>query len=121
MKIAICTSGNTIDDKLDMRFGRSESFIIYDDISKESFAIENTAKNESSGAGGTAVRLLSDNNVEVVITNEVGPKAKDALKAFEMKAYGIGRCLTVKEAIDEFAKGNLQLMSLEKPSGLRRA
>lgn len=121
MKIAICTTGPSMDSKLDKRFGRTESFIIYDNETKEVKHIDNTAKTETSGAGGTAVRLINNHNAEVVITNEVGPKAKDALKAFEIKAYGIGSCETVQEAVDSFAEGKLSELSLEKPSGLRRA
>ena len=60
MKIAVCSKGNDLKDLSDERFGRCETFVIFDTETKESFAVNNEAKNEGAGAGGKAVKILSD-------------------------------------------------------------
>lgn len=120
MKIAICTIGNDLSANLDDRFGRSTNYLIFDDETNEFTVIENSAKNEGSGAGGKAVSLLNENKVDVVLSPHVGPKAQTALEAFGIKAYHYGEAKTVKEALDAFKAGKLQ--EIVKPkSGLRKA
>ncbi len=120
MKIAICTIGNDLDAKLDDRFGRSDKYLIFDDQTEDFYTIENMAKNESAGAGGKAVQLLVDHQVEITLTPHVGPKAQTALEAFEVKAFHYGECASVKEAITAYQAGKLQEIVRPK-SGLRKA
>ena len=123
MKIAVCSKGNDLNSLCDERFGRCETFVIFDTETKESFAIDNEAKNEGAGAGGKAVKILSNNKVDVVIAPELGPKASDAIKAFEIEAYRTIANLTVEEQIKNFQEGKLEKFetsSVEEHSGLRR-
>ena len=92
-------------------------------VIKESFAIDNEAKNEGAGAGGKAVKILADNKVDVVLAPELGPKANEAIKAFEIEAYRTIANLTVEEQIKNFQEGKLEKFetsSVEEHSGLRR-
>ncbi|MBN1468893.1 MAG: NifB/NifX family molybdenum-iron cluster-binding protein [Fusobacteriaceae bacterium] len=123
MKIAVCSKGNNLKALSDERFGRCETFIIFDTETKESFAINNEAKNEGAGAGGKAVKILADNKVDVVIAPELGPKACDAIKAFEIEAYRAMVNLTVEEQIKNLQEEKLEKLgssSVESHSGLRR-
>lgn len=123
MKIAVPAKTEGFGAIVDDRFGRCEKFVIYNTKTKEVFSIDNTAKNESGGAGGKAVRLLSQNGVEAAIVPELGPKASDAMKAFEIKAYKKGESLTVDEAVKNFEDGKLEeieFATVEEHSGLRR-
>ena len=123
MKIAVCSKGNDLKALSDERFGRCETFVIFDTETKESFAVNNEAKNEGAGAGGKAVKILSDNQVDVIIAPELGPKASDAIKAFEIEAYRTIANLTVEEQIKNFQDGKLEKFessSVESHSGLRR-
>lgn len=99
MKIAICAKEGHKDSVVADRLARAEYFIIYDHEALTFEAVENSAVRESSGAGGKAVKLLFDYGVEVVLGPEVGPKALDALDAFEMKAFHFNGAKTVKDAI----------------------
>ncbi len=123
MKIAVCSKGNDLNSLCDERFGRCETFVIFDTETKESVAIDNEAKNEGAGAGGKAVKILANNKVDVLIAPELGPKAVDAIKAFEIVAYRSLINLTVEEQIENFQQGKLEKFedsSVESHSGLRR-
>lgn len=123
MKIAVCSKGNDLNSLCDERFGRCETFVVFDTETKESFAIDNEAKNEGAGAGGKAVKILADNKVDVVLAPELGPKANEAIKAFEIEAYRTIANLTGEEQIKNFQEGKLEKFetsSVEEHSGLRR-
>jgi len=121
MKIAVCAKGEGLKALVDERFGRTDQFVIFDMETKEVKTVENSAKNAGVGAGGQAVRILNEENVEVVIVPEVGPKAVDALKAFEIKAYRLGESKTVEEAIKKYESKDLKEFELNVvKGGLRR-
>ena len=108
MKIALCLKDNRLDSELDNRFGRAEYFAIVDGESgKELEIMENTAKNEPSGAGSRAVQLLVNSGAEVIIGPEFGPKAFDALNQFNLKLYRQGSCTKVSQALEEWKSGKL--------------
>ncbi len=99
MKIAISSSENNENSKVSDRFARSEYFIIYDHDKLSFEAIVNTAKDEGSGAGGKAVKILGDAGVDIALVPELGPKALEALLAFDIKSYQYPREKTVKEVL----------------------
>jgi predicted Fe-Mo cluster-binding NifX family protein len=101
MRIGISSDSMGLDAKVSERFGRTDYFVIVED-GKLVKTIENKAKNEASGAGNMAVRLLSEENVEIALVPELGPKAMTALKAFDIKAYSYNIPSTVQEAVDSF-------------------
>ncbi|BDU50361.1 NifB/NifX family molybdenum-iron cluster-binding protein [Haliovirga abyssi] len=124
MRIAITAKGEGLKSMVDDRFGRCENFVIFDTETKETTTVDNDAKNESGGAGGKAVRILSLNKVDVVIAPELGPKATEGLKAFEIKAYKKGNSATVEEAINNYNENKLEeikFSTVEEHSGLRKA
>ena len=81
--------------------------MIFDEEKNLPSSVENTAKFESGGAGGSAVRLLSENGVDVVLAPELGPKAMDAVKAFDIAVYRYTEQKTVRETIDDYKSGRL--------------
>ncbi|MFK5883544.1 MAG: NifB/NifX family molybdenum-iron cluster-binding protein [Candidatus Izemoplasma sp.] len=107
MKIAICAKTTDETGLVASRFARSEFFIIYNSETLSFKAIVNPAKEEGSGAGGKAVKVLNDNDVDIVLGPEVGPKAFEALKAFEIKAFNLGKSITVKDAIYSYYENKL--------------
>ena len=124
MKIAICAKDEGLQSAVADRFGRAEKFVIFDTETKEVVTIENSARNEASGAGGNAVRLLDKNKVEIVLVPELGPKAMDAVKAFEIEAYAYGESKTVEEAIKKYENGELEKLltnTTESKHGLHKA
>lgn len=109
--------------KTDERFGRAQYFVLYDEVKRTAKTIENSAKHESGGAGGTAVRLLSEQGVNVVLVPELGPKAMDAMRAFDLKAYRYEKAGSVQETVDAYLAGDLEAISTNTTGskhGLRR-
>lgn len=111
-KLVICASNNDSKSLVSDRFARSNYFCLYSE-GNYTF-VENNAKNEMSGAGGKAVKQIGSLDAEVVLVPEVGPKAFDALEAFELKAYKYPKGATVEEVVELFLNNKLE--AVEAPS-----
>ncbi len=120
MKVAITSKESTLDSKIDERFGRSEYFAIFDLENSKEYFIKNTAKDEESGAGGSAVRLLTKEGVDTLIAPHLGPKATTALNTFDVKVYSKGEYVYIKEAIEALKEDRLETIKLNLPQGLVR-
>lgn len=108
MKIAITTSGDTLDAQLDPRFGRAQKFIVYDTDSDKFESVDNTQNlNAAQGAGIQSAQNISRLGAEVVITGNCGPKAFKTLMAAGIKVV-IGAEGTVARVIENFRKGELK-------------
>lgn len=109
MKIAISSTTQNIEDKIDETFGRCPYFIIAevkDGKIEKTEAIKNENTDQTSGAGISSAQLVAEKKVEAVITGNVGPRAFDILNQFEIKIYeGRG---TIKEAIQNFIDNKLE-------------
>jgi len=116
MKIAISSTGKDLESEIDPRFGRCPYFLIIeikDKKIKNLKAIQNTAKAQSGGAGITAGEIVAKQNVNAIITTNLGPRAFDVFEQFKIKVYqGQGK---IKELVNEFIKGNLK--ELTNPTG----
>ncbi|MCI1682765.1 MAG: hypothetical protein LKI39_09435 [Bacteroides sp.] len=91
MKVAITSTGNTIGDKVDARFGRCNYFAIYDTESQETEFINNPYKEVDEGAGPGCVRLIASFEVKKAVAGEFGMKIKSL-----MNETGI-QMITMKE------------------------
>ena len=79
MKIAISSSGQTLDSQVDQRFGRAEYFIVVETESME-FEVINNNNAGSGGAGIGTAKLLVDADVKAVLTGNCGPNAQKTLE-----------------------------------------
>ncbi len=104
--IALTVLTDGVNGEMDSRFGRCEYFVLYDRETSDSKVVENEAKRAGSGAGVSAAQFLADQNVQVVITGEIGPKAKRALQAAEITTF-IEAEGTVIEALKDYQNGRL--------------
>jgi predicted Fe-Mo cluster-binding NifX family protein len=105
MKIAISSSGRTLDSQVDQRFGRAEYFIIIETEGME-FEVLNNNIVASSGAGINTAKLLVDAGVEAVLTGNCGLNAQKTLSAAGIKLY-TGVSGTVSDAIESVKAGKL--------------
>ena len=83
MKVAITSTGNTLDSTLDQRFGRCTCFVIYNTETKGIEFIPNPNRDAQEGAGPASVQIVASRSVEKVISGEFGIKIKslfDSLK-----------------------------------------
>jgi len=106
--IAICSSGNKADAKIDGRFGRCAYFTIYNQDSKEYKFIENQGADSAHGAGTGAAQVLINQNVNAVIASRIGPKAIEILKKSGIKVYGLNEVVSVEEAVKKYLNKELQ-------------
>ncbi|MGB9780270.1 NifB/NifX family molybdenum-iron cluster-binding protein [Caldanaerobacter sp.] len=107
MKVAISSQGKNLESQVDTRFGRAQYFLIVDTSSMEYKVIDNTAMGQSSGAGTKAAQLLLDEQVEAVISSNVGPNAMEVFKEADIPVYK-AMDGDVKKNIEAFKKGELE-------------
>ena len=106
MKICITSSGQTLDDSMDPRFGRCQYFIIADTDNGQLEAIQNSAATSGGGAGVKAAQLVANKGVDAVLTGNVGPNAYDTLTAAGIKIVVGLTGITVRQAVEGFNEGN---------------
>ncbi len=111
MKIAISSSGKTLDDRLDRRFGRAAAFIIYD-FDDESFSVVDNEQNlnAAQGAGIQAAQHVVNAGAGALVTGHTGPKAFKVLETAGIPVY-LAKGGTVRETIEAFTKGTLGKIS----------
>ncbi|HDP54145.1 MAG TPA: hypothetical protein ENN24_00410 [Bacteroidetes bacterium] len=85
MKIAITSTGNTLDSKIDERFGRCTYFVVYDTESKATEFIPNPNKEAENGAGPASVQLVASRNVEKIVSGEFGMKIKSLVDSLKIQ------------------------------------
>jgi len=110
MKIAICSESNSPESIVADRFARAEYYGVYNSDDLLFTFFDNPAKNEGSGAGGKAVKVLGDLNVDIVLVPELGPKAIEALKAFDIKSFQYKQGETVRAALYSYFEKKLPEM-----------
>ncbi len=79
MKIAIASTGQSLDDPVSDRFGRCPYFLIVDADSGAHEVIPNPGQSMPGGAGPAAVQAIVQQGAEVILAGEFGPKAQQAL------------------------------------------
>lgn len=88
MKIAISAAKDNIDSDISDVFGRCLYFIFLDlkngDISNMEI-VKNIYSEQAGGAGMSAAKFVVEKGAEAVLTNNVGPRALDVLKQFNIK------------------------------------
>lgn len=110
MKIAVTSTGQTLDDVVDPRFGRCSYFVVVETESGKAEAVSNPGRDAAGGAGPQATQAVSDAGAETIITGNLGPNAAQALGALGIPVY---QCEsgTVAEAIERYKKGVLTAIS----------
>ena len=74
MKIAITSEGNTLNAKIESRFGRCNYFSFYDTDTKQTEFMLNPGKEASGGAGPAAVQFVAQQGAKKIIGGEFGGK-----------------------------------------------
>ena len=114
MKIAISSTGKTLESDVDARFGRCNYFLIVeieDNKIKDFKAIENTGKDQMGGAGITAGQIVANEKVDAIITTNLGPRAFSIFEQFKIKIYqGEGK---IKKVVQDFLDKKLKELTKE--------
>jgi len=76
MKVAITSTGNNLEAKIDSRFGRCAYFVIYDTETHSTEYIPNPNKENVEGAGPASVQVIASKGAAKVVSGEFGAKVK---------------------------------------------
>ncbi len=108
MKIAISSTGESLESEIDAKFGRCPYFLIVEIVDKEIKdvrAIENIAAGQRGGAGITSAEIIAKEKADAIITANLGPRAFSVFEQFGIKIYyGQGK---VSDAVQKFIDGEL--------------
>ncbi len=105
MKIAISSTGNSPDSKLDQRFGRCTAFAIYDTVTENIEMITNPHKDGREGVGPAAVQLVAGHGVKKIISGEFGFKIKSLLDSLGIQMIILKEPeMRIKEVIEMLKK-----------------
>ena len=101
MKIVITSTGNSLNSKFDLRFGRSGWICLYDTTQNTTEFFENTNKKANEGAGTKTVEMVAEMDVNRVVSGDFGPKAKSMLEKLKIQMVTIdGKNKSVGEVIE---------------------
>lgn len=89
MKVAITSTGNSLESTIDPRFGRCAYFVIYDLETGSTEFLPNPNKNASNGAGPASVEVIAEKGVSKIISGEFGIKIKSILDSLSIQMISI--------------------------------
>jgi len=104
VKIAVTSTGPTLDDQVDARFGRCACFLIVDPDSMAYETIENPNIAVGGGAGIQSAQLMADKGVRIVLTGNCGPNAFQVFGASGIQVI-VGVSGVVRDVITQYKQG----------------
>ena len=110
MKIAVTSTGPTLDDKVEARFGRCAYFLIVDTDTMQSEALENPNIALGGGAGIQSAQLMSEKGVIAVLTGNCGPNAFNVFGQAGVQVI-VGVNGSVRNAVEQFKAGTFSSAS----------
>jgi predicted Fe-Mo cluster-binding NifX family protein len=110
-RIALTVVAPDMDAEVDPKFGRATAILIVDSESQTFHGVPNPGRNAPGGAGVRVAQFLSKKNVDVVVSGDFGPKARDALETARIAMLQVGRGVTARQALERFAVGELTASS----------
>jgi len=103
MKIAIPSDDKTI---IADHFGRAKFFMVYDTENSQIQILDNQENAQApQGAGIQAANMVLEAKAEVLITNDLGPKAEKVIKGSSLKVIMVNSKELLNIVIDKFKSG----------------
>jgi predicted Fe-Mo cluster-binding NifX family protein len=110
MKIAVTSTGTSLDSEVDPRFGRCQYFVVVDPETMQFEVLDNSGASAGGGAGIATAQRVAGKGVDAVLTGNCGPNAHEALSAAGIKVI-TGATGKVREAVQGYKSGNLKASS----------
>ena len=107
MKICITSDGDSLDSRVDPRFGRCRYFLIIDTDTLTSEAVQNPNTEAMGGAGIQSAQLVAEKGVKAVLTGNVGPNAFRTLQSAGIEVI-TGATGTIREAAEKYKSGEFK-------------
>ena len=106
MRIAVPSTGKRkLSNKISDTFSRTPKFTIVTvekNQIKSADIVQNPGSTPERGAGPLAARTLKDNSVDILLTTEMGPGARNILEVMDIKIVLVESGKTVKELVEEY-------------------
>jgi predicted Fe-Mo cluster-binding NifX family protein len=120
MKIAVSSTGRTLDSAVEARFGRCPCFLIVNPATLEFEAVANTNAELGGGAGIQSAQLVAEKGVSVLLTGNCGP---NALQVFQKAGIQVVTGVTgsVSQAVQQFTAGSLKTAPAEQTAAQKMA
>lgn len=110
MKIAVTSTGPTLESQVEARFGRCAYFLLIDIKTMDLEAVENPNLSLGGGAGIQSAQLLSEKRVTVVLTGNCGPNAFRVFGQAGIQVI-VGVHGPVRQAVEQYQSGILTAAS----------
>jgi predicted Fe-Mo cluster-binding NifX family protein len=108
MKIAVPSKGEKgLRDRVADTFSRAHAFTIVtiqDGEISDVKVFKNKAAEMSQGAGPVAARTLKENQVDVIISGDIGPGATNILETIEIRVEKAEPGAKVKQVVENWVK-----------------
>ncbi len=85
MRVAITSTGQSLESMLDQRFGRCAFFVVYDTETGGVEILPNPNKDSEEGAGPASVQLVASKEVQKIVSGEFGVKIKSLLDSLKIQ------------------------------------
>jgi predicted Fe-Mo cluster-binding NifX family protein len=116
MKIAVSSTGPTLEDPVDPRFGRCAYFIIVNPATMEFEALPNTNAELGGGAGIQSASLVIEKGASVILTGSCGPNAVQVLERGGARVVtGVGG--VVRQVVQQYTAGSLKPSDTARTAG----
>ena len=110
MKVAVTSTGLTLESALDPRFGRCSYFALVDTDEMSMETVRNESGSLGGGAGIQSGQLMAQRGVKAVLTGNCGPNAHETLSAAGIDVI-VGCSGSVREVVGRFESGQLHAAS----------
>jgi len=104
MKIAVTTTGPSLDDQVEARFGRTPYYLFIDTETMEVEAVQNPNAAAGGGVGIQSAQLMAEHDVKYVLTGNCGPNASQVFEAAGIQVI-VGVTGIARQVIDQFKAG----------------
>jgi predicted Fe-Mo cluster-binding NifX family protein/ferredoxin len=104
MKIAVTSTGPSLDDNVEARFGRCPYFLIIDTDTMDYEALENPNIALGGGAGIQSAQLISEKGVTTILTGNCGPNAFNVFGKVGIQVV-VGISGPVRNGVEQFKAG----------------
>jgi predicted Fe-Mo cluster-binding NifX family protein/NAD-dependent dihydropyrimidine dehydrogenase PreA subunit len=104
MIVAVTSTGPTLDDQVEARFGRCLYFLIVDIDSMQVEAVQNPNLALGGGAGIQSAQMMAEKGVHSVLTGNCGPNAFSVFGQAGVEVI-VGVTGRVRDAVERFTAG----------------
>lgn len=115
MKVCFSSIGKDLGSSLDTRFGRCQHFIVVDTETGDYKVVDNDGQISPHGAGISAAQQVIKENVDVIITGNLGPNSMRLLEGSDIQLLR-GKNGTIQSNLESFKDDKLEKITEAGPS-----